>query len=149
MTNFDKHKAAIPERKCASNEVQGYVKPLAVPNTNILLAIHRLGGEEARHFHHPGTRSKRVYWTIAAALAALPIIYAIFTWGIPLLARPITAAIPISWETQLGQFVQQEFTDDEDECENAELAETMESMMARLITPLHDPFLRISGDRGG
>lgn len=116
----------------------GLCETLVIPNTNILLAIHRLGGKEARHFHHPVTRRKRVYWTIAAALAGLPIIYGIFTWGIPSLAGPITAAIPISWETQLGQFVHQAFTDKEDVCENAELADAVESMMAKLITPIHD-----------
>ena len=75
----------------------GISETVVIPNINILLAIHQLGGKEVRHFHHPGTRLKRVYLTMLAALASLPIIYGIFTWGIPLLAGPITAAIPISW----------------------------------------------------
>ena len=116
----------------------GISETVVIPNANILLAIHRLGREEARHFHHPGTRRKRVYWTIAAALAALPIIYGIFTWGVPSLAGPITAAIPIAWETQLGRFVQQEFTNNENVCENTELADTLNSIMATLITPIKD-----------
>ncbi len=116
----------------------GISEILVIPNANILLAIHRIGGEEARHFHHPGTRHKRVYWTIAAALAAFPIIYGIFTWGVPSLAGPITAAIPISWETKLGQFIQQEFTDNEDVCENKELTENIESIMAKLLMPIKD-----------
>lgn len=116
----------------------GLSETLAIPNANILLVIHQLGGDAARHFHHPGTRHKRVFGTIAAALAALPIIYAIFTWGIPFLAGPITAAIPLSWETQLGQFVQQEFTDKEHVCANADLTDTLDSIMAKLITPIQD-----------
>ena len=114
----------------------GIGETLVIPNANILLAIHRVGGKDASHFHHPSTRRKRVYWTIAAALAALPIIYVIFTWGVPSLAKPITAAIPISWETQLGQFVQEEFTDEEPLCENPKLADTLDVMMTRLMTPL-------------
>ncbi len=115
---------------------EGVGETLVIPNANILLAIHKIGGPEASHFHHPGTRRKRLYWTIAAALAALPIIYGIFTWGVPSLAKPITAAIPISWETELGQFVQEEFTDEEQLCENTELAHTLDSMMTRLTNPL-------------
>jgi len=116
----------------------GLCETVVIPNANILLAIHRIGGKEASHFHHPGIRRQRVYWTMAAALAALPIIYGLFTWGVPSLAGPITAAIPISWETQLGKFVQQEFTDEEDVCENTELAKTLEAIMAKLITPMKD-----------
>jgi len=116
----------------------GLSETLAIPNANILVVIHQLGGEAARHFHHPGMRHKRVYWTVAAALAALPIIYGILTWGIPSLAGPITAAIPISWETQLGQFVQQEFTEKEHVCDNAKLTDTLETIMGKLITPIQD-----------
>jgi predicted Zn-dependent protease len=114
----------------------GLSETVVIPNANFLLAIHRIGGKEARHFYHPGTRRTRVYWTIAAALAALPIVYGIFTWGVPSFAGPITAAIPITWETQLGQFVQQEFTDNEGVCENTELANTLNTIMTTLITPI-------------
>lgn len=117
----------------------GISETVVIPNANFLLAIHRIGGKEANHFHHPGTRRTRVYWTIAAALAALPIIYGIFTWGVPSLAGPITAAIPISWETQLGQFVQQEFTDKEKLCENTKLTDTIESILGTLLMPMKDP----------
>ena len=116
----------------------GLCETLVIPNANILLAIHRIAGKEASHFHHPGTRRARVYWTIAAALAAIPIIYGIFTWGVPSLAGPITSSIPISWETQLGQFVQQEFTDEENVCENPELTETMNSIIDTLTTTIVD-----------
>ena len=116
----------------------GIAETLVIPNANILLAIHRIGGEAARHFHDPGTRRTRVYWTIAAALAAFPVIYGIFTWGVPSLAGPITAAIPISWETKLGQFVQQEFTEKENVCKHHELAENIESIMTKLLMPIQD-----------
>ena len=112
---------------------------IVIPNPKILLAIHNLGGKDASHFHHPGMRRARIYGTVAAALAALPIIYGIITWGVPSLAGPITAAIPISWEIQLGQFVQQEFTDDKNVCKNSQLAETMNSIMGKLTTSITDP----------
>jgi Zn-dependent protease with chaperone function len=116
----------------------GLCETVVIPNANILLAIHRISGKEARHFHHPGTRRKRGYWTMAAACAALPIIYGIFTWGVPLLAGPITSAIPVFWERQLGQFVQQTFTDEQDVCENIELHDTLQALLTRLTTPIQD-----------
>ncbi len=116
----------------------GIGETLVIPNANILLAIHHYGGQRAKHFHHPGSRRKRVYWTIGAAVASIPIIYGIFTWGIPWLTGPITEAIPLSWETQLGQFVQQEFTAKEPLCQHPELTQAIDSIMGTLTKPLED-----------
>ena len=116
----------------------GMGETLVIPRANILVAIHEQGGSHAGHFHHPGTRRTRMYWTIGAALAGIPIIYAIFSWGIPLLAGPITAAIPISWEIQLGQFIQQQFTAEEHICDNQQLLQAVESIMTTLTAPIEN-----------
>lgn len=114
----------------------GIGETLVVPNPRILLAIHQTGGIRASHFHHPGTRGQRVFLTILAALACMPVIYAIFAWGIPGLAGPITNAIPVSWETRLGEFVLQEFTKDQPICDNPELTDKIETIMKTLTSPL-------------
>lgn len=114
----------------------GIGETLVIPDTNILIAIHEHGGSHAAHFHHPGTRFRRVYWTLFAALGVIPMVYGIFTWGIPWLARPITAAIPVSWEIQLGKFVQQEFTDGKPVCTNPKLIHAIESIMTTLTDPI-------------
>ena len=114
----------------------GIGETLVIPSAKILIAIHQQGGSHASHFHHPGTRHTRVYWTLLAALASAPIIFGIFTWGIPWLARPITAAIPLSWEIQLGQFIQQEFTAEKHVCENTKLNHAVESIMTDLTAPI-------------
>lgn len=114
----------------------GIGETLVISNANILIAIHEHGRSHAAHFHHPGTRLTRVYWTLFAALAVIPMIYGIFTWVVPWLARPITAAIPVSWEIKLGQFVQKEFTDGKPVCTNPKLIRAIESIM----TTLTDPF---------
>jgi beta-barrel assembly-enhancing protease len=114
----------------------GIGETLVIPTANILIAIHEHGGSQAGHIHHPGTRFTRVYWTLFAALAVIPLIYGIFTWGVPWLARPITAAIPVSWEILLGQFVQQEFTDGKPVCINPKLIHAIESIMATLTDPI-------------
>ena len=114
----------------------GIGETLVIPNANILIAIHDLGGSQAGHVHHPGTRLTRVYWTLFAALAVIPLIYGIFTWGVPWLARPITAAIPVSWEIQLGKFVKQEFTAEKPVCTNSKLNHAVESIMTTLTDPI-------------
>lgn len=114
----------------------GIGETLVIPSANILIAIHQQGGARVRHFHHPGTRLKRACWTLLAALASIPIIYGIFTWGIPWLAKPITAAIPLSWEIQLGQLIQQEFTAGEQVCKDPKLTQAVESIMAALTDPM-------------
>lgn len=117
----------------------GIGETLVIPNANILMAIHKQGRLSAGHFHHPGTRRTRMYWTLLAALASIPIIYGIFTWGIPWLTRPITAAIPVSWEVQLGQFIQQKFTAEEGVCNNPKLIRTIETILTNLTNSIDSP----------
>ncbi len=114
----------------------GIGETLIIPSPNILLAIHEHGGSHASHFHHPRTRHTRVYGTVLAALASIPIVYGIFTWGIPSLAQPITAAIPLSWEVQLGQFVQQEVTAGKPVCNNPKLIHAVESILTALTSSI-------------
>lgn len=109
---------------------------LVIPSSRILIAIHERGGPHAGHFHHPRNRRTRVYWTVLAALASLPIVYSIFTWGIPLLARPITAAIPPSWETQLGQVIQQEVITGQPVCDHPKLIHAVGSIVTTLTDPI-------------
>ena len=114
----------------------GIGETLVVPNPNILLAIHQAGGTRASHFHHPSLRGKRVLLTILAALACVPAVYAMFAWGIPWLAGPITTAIPVSWETQLGEMVQQEVAKGQPACKDPELTSKIKDIMKRLTAPL-------------
>lgn len=116
----------------------GIAETLVIPQTDILRAIHQQGGARAAHFHHPGRRGKRLFLTLAAGLACLPMAYAIFTWGVPRLSGPMTAAIPPSWEIQLGQFVQQEFTKTHSTCTDPDLSAGLDTIMTRLTAPLTD-----------
>ncbi|WNM58549.1 M48 family metallopeptidase [Candidatus Nitrospira allomarina] len=116
----------------------GIGETLVIPSPKILLAIHKHGGSHTSHFHHPRTRHTRVYGTVLAALASIPIVYGIFTWGIPSLAQPITAAIPLSWEIQLGQFVQQEVTAGKPVCDNPKLIHAVDFILTSLTKSI-DP----------
>lgn len=114
----------------------GIGETLVVPNPKILLAIHQEGGTRTSHFHHPHTRGRRAILTVLAALACLLVIYGIFAWGIPGLAVPITNAIPVSWETQLGDLILQEFTTNQAICRNPELTDKIETITTTLTSPL-------------
>lgn len=114
----------------------GIGETLVIPSPKILLAIHEHGGSDASHFHHPRTRHTHVYWTVLAALASIPIVYAIFTWGIPSLAQPITATIPLSWEIQLGQYVQQEVIAGKPVCNNPKLIHAVESILTAMTNSI-------------
>ncbi|MEO8325687.1 MAG: M48 family metallopeptidase [Nitrospirota bacterium] len=140
-TTWNYHELRQTQGRYSGEEVRfergtGVGETLVIPNPNILLAIHEHGGSDANHFHHPATRRTRVYWTVLAALASLPIVYGIFTWGIPSLAQPITAAIPISWEIQLGQFVQQEVTAGKPVCQNLKLIQAVDSILTALTNSI-------------
>jgi Zn-dependent protease with chaperone function len=114
---------------------------LVIPGAGILFAIHEQAGARAGHFRRPAPPVKRVYWGVIAALTSIAAIYGIFTWGIPWLARPITAAIPLSWEAKLGQMIQQEFTAQEQTCQNPTLLHALNNIMSRLTEPLdHLPY---------
>ncbi len=140
-TTWKYHELRLTQGRYSGEEVRfergrGIGETLIIPSPNILLAIHEHGGSDAGHFHHPRTRRARVYWTVLAALASLPIVYGIFTWGIPSLARPITAAIPISWEIQLGQFIQQEVTAGKPVCHNPKLIQAVESILTAMTNSI-------------
>ncbi len=140
-TTWNYHELRQTQGRYSGEEVRfergtGVGETLVIPNPNILLAIHEHGGSHAGHFHHPRTRRTRVYWTVLATLASLPIVYGIFTWGLPSLAQPITAAIPISWEIQLGQFVQQEVTAGKPVCQNPNLIHAVESILTAMTNSI-------------
>ncbi|MDT3777273.1 M48 family metallopeptidase [Nitrospira sp. MA-1] len=143
-TTWNYHELRQTQGRYSGEEVRfergtGIGETLVIPGPNILLAIHEHGGSDTKHFHHPHTRGTRVYWTVLAALASIPIVYGIFIWGIPLLAQPITAAIPISWEIQLGQYVQQEVTAGKPVCQNPKLIHAVESILTALTDSIDRP----------
>lgn len=140
-TTWNYHELRQTQGRYSGEEVRfergtGIGETLVIPSPKILLAIHEHGGSHVGHFYHPGTQRTRVGWTVLAALASIPIMYAVFIWGIPSLARPITAAIPLSWEIQLGQFVQEEVTAGKPVCNNPKLIHAVESILTALTNSI-------------
>lgn len=109
---------------------------LVIPGGRILYAIHEQGGAHTGHFRRPATPVRQAYWVSMAILAGIAVIYGLFTWGIPWMARPIAAAIPLSWEIQLGRMIQQEFTAEEQTCNHPKLLQAVNTIMTTLTEPI-------------
>ena len=114
----------------------GICETLVVPDNGILLAIHRISPEKVGHLHNPSNRQKRLMFTILAGVVSIPMFWALFTWGIPWLALPITALIPVTWEQQLGQFIANEIAPPESQCQDLQLEKALETISNTLSQPL-------------
>ena len=114
----------------------GICETLVVPDNDILLAIHRISPETIGHLHNPSNRHKRLMFTILAGVVSIPMFWALLTWGIPWLATPITALIPVTWEQQLGQFIAHEIAPPESQCQDPKLRESLETISHTLSQPL-------------
>ena len=78
---------------------------LVVPDAAFLLALKRMAPESSGRFHNPRYRRVRARLVVLAALGAITIAGALYTWGIPTLARVATSMVPLSWEVRLGDEV--------------------------------------------
>ena len=115
---------------------RGICETLVVPDDDILRAIHRISPEKLGHLHNPSNRQKRLMFTLLAGVVSIPLFWAMVTWGIPWLATPITALIPVTWEQQLGQFVAKEIAPPEKQCQDPKLREALETISHTLSQPL-------------
>ena len=114
----------------------GICETLVIPNAGILRAMHRIGSDKVRHLHNPSNKSKRLIFTILAGVIIIPMLWAMVTWGIPWLAGPVTAFIPVSWERQLGQFIAKEIAPPETQCQDPQLQAALGTIEGTLSQPL-------------
>ena len=114
----------------------GVCETLVVPDNDILRAIHRSAPEKVGHLHNPAHKHKRLLFTVLAGVVSIPLFWAVFTWGIPWLATPITALIPVAWEQQLGQFIANEIAPPEKQCQDPQLRKALGTIAKTLSQPL-------------
>ena len=114
----------------------GICETLVVPDDDILRAIHRVAQEKVGHLHNPANTHTRLMFTVLAGVVSIPMFWGIITWGIPWLATPITALIPVTWERQLGQFIANEIAPPEKQCQDPQLREALETIAETLSQPL-------------
>jgi predicted Zn-dependent protease len=75
---------------------------LLVGDTAFLSALRAAAPQTAGAFHDPGRRRFRVARTALAAVAAVGVAAALYTWGIPWMAGVAAEYVPVSWEIALG-----------------------------------------------
>jgi len=114
----------------------GICGTLVIPDSGILQAIHHIAPGQVAYLHNPAKRRNRLLLTILAGLAILPLLWSMFTWGIPWLAGPITALIPRTWEKHLGQFIAAKLAPPQKHCTDPRLTASVESLIERLTLPL-------------
>ncbi|MGB0909800.1 MAG: M48 family metallopeptidase [Nitrospirales bacterium] len=110
----------------------GICETLAITDTKILNSLHQIAPDQVTHFHNPIRRRQRLLMTIGAGIASIPLIWAVFTWGIPWISGPITTLIPLAWEEELGEFMVTKLAPSDKQCTNPQIADSLETILATL-----------------
>ncbi len=109
---------------------------LVVKDANFLTAVHGLTPDKVRHLHNPSTRTRRLWLTVAAGVFAIPLIWMVYTKGVPAVSGPLTNLIPYSWETQLGNALVEEIAPPEERCLDPQLLEKTNALIQTLVSPV-------------
>ena len=107
---------------------------LVVDDANFLVALHRLAPREASHLHNPHTRTRRFWFTVAAGLLAIPLIWFVYAKGVPALSFPLTNLIPYSWETHLGDALVEEIAPVDQRCTDPQALEKINFLVQALMS---------------
>lgn len=107
---------------------------LVLDDAGFLTALHQLAPSEVGHLHNPHTRTRRIGLTVAAGLLAIPLIWFVYTKGVPALAGPLTNAIPYSWETHLGEALVEKIAPSEERCSDPRLLEKTNTLVQALVS---------------
>jgi predicted Zn-dependent protease len=109
---------------------------IVIPENDFLTELHRRDPDLGLRFHNPARRRMRLNLTILAAVAAVVLSVAAYTWGIPALVSIITPFVPISWEEQLGRSVADGLAPPEEWCGDPERLEPIDRIVSTLTASL-------------
>jgi Zn-dependent protease with chaperone function len=108
---------------------------LLIADIAFLESLHEAAPHMGARFHDPGGRRPRLYWTIAAAAAAIAITAAVYLWTIPALAALLAPRVPVAWEQSVGQSAIEYLAPPEQRCADPRLGAAMDEMVRRLTAP--------------
>jgi Zn-dependent protease with chaperone function len=111
---------------------------LLVSDVGILTALHRVAPLAARRFHDPARRRFRAPFVLAAGLAAVAIVAALYLWGIPFAASVVASRVPVAWEERLGRAVVDQLAPAGARCVDPEGARQLDAIVARLTATIPD-----------
>lgn len=109
---------------------------LLVADEAFLVSLHRFAPKATKHLHDPAWRRKRFPFILAASVAVIGIVTALYLWGIPALATIVASRVPVSWEERLGQAVIEHLAPEKTRCEDPTRSKAIEEIMRTLIAPL-------------
>ncbi len=115
----------------------GICETLAVADGKILDSLHHIAPDHVTHFHNPARRRQRLLMTILAGIASIPLLWAAFSWGIPLISAPITTLIPIAWEENLGEFLTTELAPPDKQCTDSKALTALNTIVTSLSDSLN------------
>ncbi len=79
-----------------------FPEALVVTDSGFLEALHQVAPQVRGRFHRPSRRGTRAVIVLLAALGAVALGGALYSWGIPALADFAATRVPVSWEEALG-----------------------------------------------
>jgi len=107
---------------------------LVVNDSLFLTSLHQLAPHHVSHFHNPRTYRRRFWVTVGGGIMAFPLLWILYTQGVPALATPLTNLIPLSWERALGNRLLSELAPQETHCSNPSLQEKVDTLLQALTS---------------
>ena len=108
---------------------------IVVDDDMFLAAIHQIAPDAPARFHNPAHRSLRLQFLLLAGAGAILVVWALYFWGIPLLADRAAARVPVSWEEQLGREVVGEMAPANRRCADPERIGVLDQIVSALTAP--------------
>lgn len=109
---------------------------LLVSDEAFLISLRRFAPKLTEHLHDPQWRGKRALLVLAAAVATVGIVTALYLWGIPALAAIAASRVPVSWEERLGEAVISHLAPEQSRCEDPGRSQIIEKIMTTLTAPV-------------
>ena len=113
---------------------------LIIQDHEFLTSLHHFTPKAAKRFHNPALRGLRLRLTLYAAVGIIAVGVFFYIWGIPLLAKAITPHIPLKWEKGMGDSILSMVAPEENRCNNNELQQAVDEIVARLSAADPDPY---------
>ncbi|MCZ6753195.1 MAG: M48 family metallopeptidase [Acidobacteria bacterium] len=112
---------------------------IVVDDDAFLAAIHQIAPDAPARFHNPAHRSHRFQFLLLAGAGTILVVWALYFWGIPVLADQAAARVPVSWEEQLGRAVVGEMAPVDKRCADPERIGALNQIVFALTVTSPEP----------
>lgn len=109
---------------------------ILVSDETFLASLRRYVPGLTKHFHDPAWRRRRTQLTVAASVAIVGVVTALYLWGIPAVAAIAAYRVPVPWEERLGEAVIDQLAPQEIRCQDPMQGRAIEEIITTLTAPL-------------